>query len=123
MSAWVAKALEKNGPIWLVVIIVVLMVGPTGIQRMFDRFFPPESTPQVQETSIDLSAQVAKLKRSTDYNFQKLATNDDTIIALLRELADHMNTAQLDQIRLDLRLSALERLRGTDLRNPADKPQ
>lgn len=125
MSAWLGKKLEENGPIWLVVIVVVLMVGPTGIERMFNRIFPPAVAPSPGSPapSVDFAAQLRTLSETTDYQFAAVVANQDKIIEILNEVARDLNTAQLDQIRLDLRITSLERFTqfpGKVPRSPAE---
>ena len=82
MSDWVKEALAKNIGVWVIAAIALLMVGPAGINRMFDRFFPPAETVAAEE----VSDKVTVLQRSNRYQLDKLIDSFNALSADIKNM-------------------------------------
>ncbi len=100
MSDWLKTALEKNSAAWLVIVVLLLMVGPTGIEKMFDRFFPP---PQDPMTAIDLD-HIGKKSDKIEY----VIRNQNQMLQHMKQLLQGFNRMERDVDDLDMRLTGVE---------------
>ncbi len=98
---WLAATLSKHGPIWLFALVALLMIGPTGIERVFDRFFPP---PPAQEVTNDID-RIELRQKGLDSSLLK---NQRRILDSLSVLTSAMSNINKEVDGLDMRLVGLE---------------
>ena len=74
----IRSAFSEGSKGWIVVIVVLVMVGPTGIEKAFDRFFPPTSQELVDNTE-GLPFLIAKLSLSNSMMVREIQTLSEEV--------------------------------------------
>lgn len=126
MQRWLKEALETNKGAWLTMIVIAILIGGPGMERIFYRIFPTEEAVRAKAADNTLSGQVGVMSERTYTQLKEVLKNQTEIITVLGGVARAVNTAQLEQLRMDMRVTALERatlksLEETEPKSQADK--
>ena len=100
MEKWIAENLSKHGLAWIVLLVIVLMVGPTGIDRMFDRFFPPQ-------VSEDVTRGLDKIDHKQN-KVDDVLKNQRYMIRSIGEISKAVEAVNRTTDSLDMRLVSVE---------------
>ncbi len=92
MPDWVSETLGKHSLFWVCVIVFMLMVGPTGIEKSIDRFFPPQ-------TELEVAHDLEQIDRRSK-KIDRVITNQGEIIRRIGELIKSAEKVELMEMRL-----------------------
>ena len=122
MNEWIKNNLKDNVPAWVIVGLIVILLGPSGMDKLIDRLFPGEKTDVTKRSDYGVSPEFMMFSEDTEMHLKQLVNNQSVIIGMLRKIATEMDMASLNRLEIAARVSKLERsapLPGTLPRNPA----
>lgn len=102
------EALGKHSTGWLAVIVILLMVGPAGIQRMFDRIMPPPPSSAALRMADDLAALEGR-----DKKIDTMIANQDLLMESLRRISLGVEQGKIERNEITRRLEELERFKDS----------
>lgn len=103
MQKAILDVLSRHSMFYLVLLVMVLMIGPAGINRILDRVFPPPG----QEAVRNIQTELQGLDRRAD-KLDKLIDNQESILRHLRGVADSLDQGKVERSEIRQRLEALE---------------
>lgn len=95
--------LSKHSLAWLLAIVIVLMIGNTGIERIIDRLLPPVATDEVRSIAQDINAMERR-----EVKLDRLIDNQQIILRTINRMADKMGDGQIERAEITRRLDSLE---------------
>ncbi len=115
MPAKLIELLSSHAGWMIILVVVVLMIGPTGIMAVIDRVLPP---PEVAAVN-NVGTEVGELRRSNSKKIDRVIDDQLDLIDAVRKLTDELNESALMFIRMERRVASLESWRaflGTPMR-------
>ena len=109
--------LSRHSLAWLVVLVIVLMIGNTGIERIIDRVLPPVATDEVRSIAQDIQAMEQR-----EAKLDQLIDNQQIIMKTVNRMADKMGDSKIERAELTRRIDNLEAWR-TFIAQEADLPR
>ena len=122
MNEKLLDALGKHVGLWIIVILILVMVGPTGVKELIDRIIPPPTVAAVDKVSDDLD----DWKTRTDAKVELMLDNQRRLIRGVHELNETITELSAWSLRMEQRVYQLERQKAStsptlpgNLTNPA----
>lgn len=103
------EALSKHAGFWIIVVMVIAFLGPTGLQNLIDRLIPPPTVAAVDKVSHDLD----DWKTETDRKVEQMLSNQRRLIKGVHELNETITDLSAWSLRMEQRVYDLERRKAS----------
>ncbi len=103
MQKAILDAMSRHSLFYIVLLVMVLMIGPAGINRILDRVFPPPAQEAVRNIKTELEGLDKRAGK-----LDKLIDNQESILRHLRGVSDSLDQGAIERSDIRNRLEALE---------------